>query len=376
MLCNTIPANSHVPTRYPEIQYGARLLRRLEVPSMKKFGGFFPLQPELPACQDSVWNFWHTDSCQSIHLRNARSVFSALADGLKPEKIWLPSFLCDDVTDTLKPKFIIRYYDAGANDAEDVAMLSRNAAAGDMVIGVDYFGHPPSASFLQLVKERTDLVWIEDRAHAIDPGVTWGDWLVYSPRKLFGVTDGGIGICLNAERQIEPPKTEACTDYSFMLPALARYEDKTEDHNAAWYELYQREEKKQADGRYEMSRLSKHILQCCSIALVSQQRRKNAEKLYERLRCRMVYEALEPTFVPGGVPILTRNKTELVSHLAGQGIYLATHWPRISAPASLHPAAHDLSRSILTVPCDQRYDDADMAMMAASINDAVSRYDR
>ena len=35
-------------------------------------------------------------------------------------------------------------------------------------MAVDYFGRPAGADFVSLVRERTAVDWIEDRAHALD----------------------------------------------------------------------------------------------------------------------------------------------------------------------------------------------------------------
>ena len=56
--------------------------------------------------------------------------------------------------------------------------------------------------FCVLVVVCFDIFWIEDCAQALVPDVPWGDWQIFSPRKLFGVADGGVARCLNPKRGI------------------------------------------------------------------------------------------------------------------------------------------------------------------------------
>ncbi|HXQ46960.1 MAG TPA: hypothetical protein VN806_10110, partial [Caulobacteraceae bacterium] len=56
---------------------------------------------------------------------------------------------------------------------------------------------------LELVASRPDVLWIEDRAQAMDTGASdWGDVALYSPRKLVGVGDGGLLI---GDEPLPPP---------------------------------------------------------------------------------------------------------------------------------------------------------------------------
>src|SRR5207302_4980229 len=97
----------------------------------------------------------------------------------------------DFVASTWRGK--IRFYHVGRDLEADVSKLNREAVPGDLVVGVDYFGYPVGSALRGLSTTRGDLFFVEDRAQALAPsGDFWGDWCLYSPRKLLGVADGGI----------------------------------------------------------------------------------------------------------------------------------------------------------------------------------------
>ena len=87
--------------------------------------------------------------------------------------------------------------------------------------------------------------------------------------------------------------------------------------------------------------------------------------------------AVRPAGVtPLGLPVLfadpdARDATRRA--LIAERIYCAQHWP--SPPpvtAERFPTAVDGAARILTLPCDQRYDEADMARLAAALREALA----
>jgi hypothetical protein len=50
--------------------------------------------------------------------------------------------------------------------------------------------------------------------------------------------------------------------------------------------------------------------------------------------------------------------------MAGARIFCARHWADLPSPAADFPAEHELSRRLITLPCDHRYGEAEMARVA------------
>jgi len=56
--------------------------------------------------------------------------------------------------------------------------------------------------------------------------------------------------------------------------------------------------------------------------------------------------------------------------MATERVFCARHWADLPSPGADFPAEHDLSRRLLTLPCDHRYDAADMARVAQAFQAA------
>jgi hypothetical protein len=67
---------------------------------------------------------------------------------------------------------------------------------------------------------------------------------------------------------------------------------------------------------------------------------------------------------PLGVPVLTKEAGAVAERMADAGVFCARHWARLPSPAADFPVEHDLSRRLLTLPCDHRYGEDDMARVA------------
>lgn len=152
-------------------------------------GGFFQL--ELTPATTSGKNFfdhWSITQLNHVCLHNARSCLHYLLQTQHVKKIWLPAYICQDLVAAVNnTSAALHFYPLTEELSPRVEFLHQFVQAGDFVLAVDYFGHKPAEDFLQFINLRRDIHWIEDRAQALSPALhTWGDWVIYSPRKLVG----------------------------------------------------------------------------------------------------------------------------------------------------------------------------------------------
>ena len=244
-----------------------------------------------------------------------------------------------------------------------VDFLSTQVDNGDHVLAVDYFGRPPGADFVALVRARPEIGWVEDRAHALDPGEEpWGTWVLYSPRKLLGVPDGGILVARHGP--LPPLSTRMPVDLAFVLPSLERFEDVEECDNQRWYANYVREEAAMNVGPQQMSRLSLHILKGSDAQADSVARRKNYSILNQRLRKWAFFQEAQISFAPLGFPVRVRSAAALASRLSEHGIFAARHWSTLPSEPSTFATEHRLAGELLTLPCDYRYGEIEMHRVA------------
>jgi dTDP-4-amino-4,6-dideoxygalactose transaminase len=317
---------------------------------------------------------WCKHAADTWFLHNARSALHALWASLHPRTVWLPAYVCVDVAAAVPRDVPTRYYPVGDSLAPDVAWLDAYVRDGDHVLAVDYFGRPPPDDFLAFVASRPRVGWVEDAAQALDAmDRPWGDWLLFSPRKVVGVPDGGILVARS--KPLPDLATTSLRDFSFVLPSLARFEDADENDNDRWYADYVRVEAAQRVGIESMSRLSLAMLDACDVSADTAVRRRNYATLHERLAQWAYFTDRAATFTPLGFPVRVPSAEALCASLLEHRIFAARHWRELPSDPAEFPDAHALAGELVTLPCDYRYGDAAMQRVADIVT-ATLRTDR
>lgn len=336
--------------------------------TQRRIGGFLPLAiDELPAAADTPWERWTRDARSVLSFHNARSALVWLLRRKSIGRIWLPAYLCPEIASAVRGAGIdLAFYGVGDRLAPDAAGLDARLRRGEAALGVDYFGAPPRQDFLALVAARSDVLWIEDRAQALDPGTSWGDWLLYSPRKLLGVADGGLLV--SHRETLSAPEQPAAEELAFMMPALERFEDAAEARHRAWYKRYRAAEDAICVSLQSMSRLTQALLRRLDFPAIAAARRRNAAQLSRAFAAiARPPLGLSSGAVPFGVPVGTGDAASVSARLAERGLFCARHWPALACSAEEFPDEHRLARSLLTLPCDQRYGEAEMARLVDGV---------
>lgn len=338
---------------------------------MKRLGGFFALDLPSRVAERSVAALWGLSERPHAGYSNARSALNALLRIRSGQCLWLPAYCCESLAQAIEgTELQIRYYPVTKTLTPAFEHLGEQLLASDLVLIIDYFGRQTNLAMQEYAKTRPDIDWIEDRSQALEPGGDdWADYILYSPRKLLGVPDGGILVSLG--KPLPSPGSAHRTDSDFIRAALLRFEDVNEQDNAVWHLANRDYEAAMAVGAKPMSRLTRHILQTTDAGWVAERRRANHQYLLERLAELAVLPQEELGFVPFGFPIWTKDRQGLSAQLAAQGIFAAHHWPSLPSPARDFPEAHQWAECILTLPCDQRYDQDDMAQIVAAVRGAL-----
>lgn len=338
-------------------------------------GGMFEL--ELPARRDGLIALWGVSDDPHLSFALARSALRALVNELAPRAVWLPAYICKSVPRQISPDRL-RYYPVGEHLAPDVDLLADATRPGDAVVAMNYFGMAPDAEFIRFAAERNDLVFIEDCAQTIDTGLApWGDFRIFSPRKLLGVPDGGIVVPV---RRSAPAglKTAPVVDLDAVAPLLVRYEDQTGELWNTWHEGHERWTRQLESSDRRMSRLTRSLLGTVDVPALAAARRANFETLRDLLQSisyldQCTGELAPPAFVPFGFPIrLGPNRRDRVrGALWKRGVYAFRHFADLTCPVTGFEAEHALSRELITLPCDQRYSVADMELIASVVQSAL-----
>ncbi|MCP4667874.1 MAG: hypothetical protein GY849_16105 [Deltaproteobacteria bacterium] len=326
-----------------------------ELPRHFPIGGYLELAvADMQTCERSVWEVW-TEHRPTFTFRNARSALVWLLESLGCPRVWLPAYLCRDVVEAVEvtAKCRAAFYPVGSDLCSEVDFIEK-VPDGDAVVWVRYFGRPMSPVAVDAVKARPGILHIEDRALALDADDSVCNWMLYSPRKLLGVPDGGLAVHNRGEIPDRPPPPPKDPDaiLAAVAPRLLRLEDPS--MQSMQYQSYVKAEEAMAADMREPARLTLEILRRLSFSTISTARRGNWAQLYRSLGHLCLWQEPEPYWTPAGLPIVVKSAESLGSALASEGIFCPRHWHPLQSPGDSFPEEHMLSRGLLTLPCDHR----------------------
>ena len=318
---------------------------------------------EAPSPTPSARTF---ESDDLLYLRNARAALAHLLASLERPRVWLPAYVCGDLAEgAATGGREVLFYPVGEALIPDADFLRKRLRPGDAVVGVDYFGAAPGDRALaNLAAESPDLVWIQDRAQALWPDeAAWAQYLLYSPRKVIGVPDGGVLV--SRRGPVAEPDWRQGEGVGHLLPAILRFEDPGDTRSEVWRAAYRAAEDAMTAEPFPMSRLARTLLPAIDVTAAIARRRRNAAVLEARVAGQGLFEAPRlSSGAPIGVPVLTSDAAAVQARMAEQGVFCPRHWPDLPSPPDAFGAEHQLSRRLLTLPCDHRYGEDDMARVA------------
>lgn len=330
-------------------------------------GGFHALAvADLASHPSSLWARLRRGTSGILDFASGRAALAWLLRTRAPRgaRVWIPDYCCVEVARAIRwAGFRPRLYAVDEALAPDSRALGAALRSGDVALGVDYFGRRPDARFLTLVRARPDVMWIEDRAQALDCGALWAPWAIYSLRKVVGVSDGAALVATGAPLTL-PGRSRARPSAAACLPELMRLEDPQGVGDSDWYAAYRRRERAIGNAPDGASRLSLLIAERLAFAPIRVARRAN----YAALRERLGGSALAPPpgrWVPFAYPLLVEDAAGAQRALARRRIYCARHWAEL--PRGAGAAARRLAAREISLPCDQRYGPADMARIVDAL---------
>jgi hypothetical protein len=314
-----------------------------------------------------VLSSWADGFAAMAAFQTARSALGALLRQRQVRRTWLPAYICANLADgAVGSGGEVAFYRVGPDLVVDTDALSEALRPGDAVVGVDFFGFI-DPGIEDLVRRFDDLLWIEDRAQALEPGPAWGRVLLYSPRKLFGVADGGL---LLANGHLPEP-TEPAGE-GVWRPEDARAADRDGAEPQQWYPLFRaREAAFEVCGAAATSR-TLTALRAIPVGPEAEARRRNWNALRTRLADYALWPQRRPDGVPLAFPIVVSDAAEVQRRLAAERIWAPRHWADLPSPPDLFPDAAALAARLISLPCDSRYDAEDMARVAGAVRRVAS----
>lgn len=331
-------------------------------------GGMFAL-PNIVAQERPLPGFLMGDIAYFV---SARSALKCLFANLRPVCVWMPSYLCGSMLESLdgvgaRLEFYPVDYDLKVVPGDWIGLLGKR----DLVVLIDYFGFPLESEIAELIRGR-DAVLVEDASQALLSTHVGkhADFVVYSPRKFLGVPDGGI-LANNTRCKIDVGELDSPPVgwwFKALEASLLRREFDRYGGDHRWFQLFREIEDTFPVGRYRASEFSKLLLKhAFNYEAMAKKRRANFEYLLSCLKDVALFGRLDDETVPMGFPIRVECRDELRQYLFDRHIYPPVHWPVEGVVSVGFEASHRLSHRIMTLVCDQRYDEPDLDIMAACV---------
>lgn len=300
---------------------------------MKAIGGYFEL--ELRKGFE-----YHSGA---IKLNSGRNAFQYILETKKYEKVYLPLYTCSVLLEPIKKLNLdFEYYSINKKfEAEiDFANFSQNSC----FLYTNYFGLKDDyIKSLPLICKNI----VIDNAQSFFAKPLDGVDTFYSPRKFFGVPDGGY---LYTDKLSE---REFSKDISFenSKHLLVRMDLTAE----AGYSLFLENEKRFSDTDILlMSELTKNILKSIDYEQAAIKRKENFLFLHENLeRLNQVKIEINQNQVPLSYPFYSGD-CELRKRLIENKIYTAQYWADVLESAPSGSVEYDYANNLIHLPIDQR----------------------
>lgn len=276
----------------------------------------------------------------ALRYQSARAAFHALLCFGRPTAVWLPWYLCDSMLEAPALAGIpIKRYRLDSL----LRPLDAEPGPSDWLLYVNYFGVCIANVVQTLARFGAERVVI-DNSHAFFESPSDCLANIYSPRKFFGVPDGGYlftSLGLTAPQDVDKDSVERC------LHLLQRLDQGPE----AGYPQYLAAESSLAGCEpRRMSALTQALLECIPYEAIRASRRRNFQRLHSHLAGSNRFP-LNPAVpeAPLCYPYLPA-KPGLRQIFHQRRIYLPQYWPEVKHPEFEARLAEDT----LFLPCDQR----------------------
>ena len=279
-----------------------------------------------------------------VLLNSGRNALRHIVRKLGIRSIHVPYYICPVVADALKAEGCeIDRYSLG-----DDMFPGRTFPVDDFVLYVNYFG-VCGRKVDMLAQLYPNLIVDCAQAYFARPK---GRTSFASPRKFFGVPDGGVAY------RVETSGYNQDVDSEKRMAHL--FERRDNGATPQGYAMFRKSEAS-LDGAeiLAMSAITRNILSKTDLRSAKERRIRNFAYLGNCLPTNFPIDLSEDD-VPMVYPYMT-DDPGLRMRLVENGIYVATYWPGVSDCDSL-------CERILPLPIDQRYDESDVKKIVEMVN--------
>ncbi len=302
----------------------------------KEIGGYFSLE-----CGHTP--LYHQNG---IMLNSARNALRYIIKAYNIKEIAVPYYTCPVVWQAIQIEGcrIIPY------DIDDKFLPQQEFSSEIFILYNNYFGICHK-NIVYLAQKYKNLIIDNAQAfYAAKQGIA----SFYSPRKFFGLPDGGIAICDKESKE----QFEVSTSYNLCSHLLKRHDLGAE---SGYKDFQQNEDSFIEQPIQYMSLLTRSLMGNIDYEWVKNKRLENFSYLHRTLKeknnlCINISENDVPSVYP-----LRIEDLSLRQKLIQNKIFVAKYWPKEENNACMASIrAQTLADTIIPLPIDQRYDVEDM----------------
>ena len=316
---------------------------------MNEIGGYFELELQKKA-------EYYGDAIKLNTCRNAIK-YILLAQGVKT--VYVPYLTCESVLESMKTLGIpYRFYSIDAK-LEIAGIRPQELREDEKILYINYFG--VKNAHVDTLAERFGSKLIVDNTQAFYKVPVGHTDTCYSPRKFFGLPDGGY---LYTDTVLDE-ELETDISYDRCRDLLGRLDT---DAATFYAEYVKHNESLIGLPMKKMSTLTQKLLASIDYEKARLTRERNYRYLHDRLN---TLNALEidhsDIYGPMVYPLLIETEG-LREHLISEKIYVATYWKEVldfvEEPGTVE---EKMVRYLLPLPIDQRYGSDDMERIASTV---------
>lgn len=313
---------------------------------MDAIGGYFSL--EIPRYEE-----FHKDA---LRLNTGRNCLEYILRARQYKKVYIPYYTCEAVLEPFR-RLAIEY----SFYHIDINLEIRGTikpASDEAILYTNYYG------LKQKYVEKLVAIYgnhlIVDNTQAFYAKHFKGIDTFYTCRKFFGVPDGAY---LYTDTLSDIP-IERDISWNKMAHLLKRLDLSAEE---GFSDFHDAENRLDNSPIMLMSNLTERIMQSINYSEVAEKRRSNYNLLHQHLKeTNRLNLSLDGNTVPMVYPYWPDNSC-LRSYLMKHKIYVANYWPNVKQWTIPDDFEWNIAHSMLPLPIDQRYGDAEMIALVNQI---------
>ncbi len=305
---------------------------------------------------DAIGGYFELETAQkvfapegAVNLNSARNCLAYILRAGRVGHVHVPRYLCDVALEPLERMGVAYDFYGIAEDleiADDITLMDDS----DALLVVNYFGVMDDYMTSLAGSYGRQAILDCSQAFYFPPALPSPTF--YSPRKFFGVPDGGI---LYTEDRLEEDLAEDVS-YARFTHLVKRIDLGSE----AAYADFKRDEAG-LDGQpvRAMSKLTRRLLGSVDMEAPRLQRLRNFTYLHERLRATNLLNVATTAKGPLCYPYYSGDDN-LREKLITEKVFVPTYWSSVMEWCKPTDVEYQLAKNIIPLPIDQRYGEQHM----------------